>query len=126
MGGHVGRAHERLAGGDSRRHDGIGEDAFFHEVFPELEAGIHIADQDRDDGRLAGPHVEAGIAEAVAHVVGDFPEPVQPLGFFFEDIEALQNRGHIGGGHRSAEDMRGAGMADELDHLPIARAKAAQ
>lgn len=90
---HIARTEEGHAVGHGGCDDGVRVDAVLEELLPEIEAGIVLADDDGDDGRLGLADVETEFAEGLHHVVGVVPKLFDMLGLVLHDVES-GHRGH--------------------------------
>ena len=67
MGGHIACPYQSLAFRHSRTYRNIRKYTFFLEHHGHFEGCLIIADEDRDNRRLAGPHLEPEVFEALKH-----------------------------------------------------------
>ena len=116
--GHEGEAHEGIRRGTGRRDDGVDEHAFVEGHLRDHEGLLQVTDIERDDGALGFADLEARVAELHERIVGHFPEGLDPLRLFLDDVQGFQGAGRGGRRVGGAEDI-GAGRVAEVvdDHL---------
>lgn len=83
---HVTRAEQLLVFGDSRRKDGIDEQAVFEEQFPGRERAHVVADEDRDDRRNRIADIETQPPHFMAHALSDLIDALDALRLLMHDM----------------------------------------
>ena len=117
MRGDITRAQQRLARRRRRRDNRIGIHALFNQRRPGQAGAELLPDLHRNDGRLTVEGVVSQLFQALAHILGVFPDLLHVLRLSLDNVERGHNGRQIGRRQSRRENQGARMMLDVMDDI---------